>query len=338
MKAELKPMERIRLILERKETDRPAYVTPTSVATVDSMRLTGAFFPEAHLQPEKMAALAAAGPDLCGFDTIAPYFSVLQEAVALGSTIDFGTENTMPSVHKHAFSDPEEFVMPDNLLALPPLKCLLDTIRMLKEKYRDSAVIVGKVMGPWTLSYHLHGIQDFLMETIAEPEKVHAFLEVFRHVSVSLAVAQAEAGADMITWADHATGDLVSAAGYEEFLFPVHCRCVKELKERMPRSTPMILHTCGHTLDRISLFAKTGFDIFHFDSRNNLNDVIRMAGDGILLAGCVNITEVLLNGTADDVRRQVSEIKAAGIRLIGPECAVPCLVKNENLRAITENR
>jgi len=195
---------------------------------------------------------------------------------------------------------------------------------------------VGKVIGPWTLSYHLYGTQNFLMDTIAEPEKAHEFLETFRHVSVALAVAQAEAGADMITWADHATGDMVSAETYEEFLYPVHCRCVKELKAKMPGNVPLILHTCGNTLDRIKLFAKTGFDIFHFDSKNNIGEAVIAAGEEIHLAGCVNNTEILLHGTPDDVKRQVKEIKSAGIRFIGPECAIPCMVKNENLRAITK--
>lgn len=27
-------------------------------------------------------------------------------------------------------------------------------------------------MGPWTLSYHLYGVQRFLMDTILDPDKV----------------------------------------------------------------------------------------------------------------------------------------------------------------------
>jgi [methyl-Co(III) methanol-specific corrinoid protein]:coenzyme M methyltransferase len=46
----------------------------------------------------------------------------------------------------------------------------------LRRKYGHYVAIVGKVMGPWTLAYHLYGIQDFLMEIYTEPEKVRDFL------------------------------------------------------------------------------------------------------------------------------------------------------------------
>lgn len=45
-----------------------------------------------------MARLAAASYEVLGFDSIAPYFSVQQEAKALGSAVDWGTRNTMPSL------------------------------------------------------------------------------------------------------------------------------------------------------------------------------------------------------------------------------------------------
>ena len=30
-------------------------------------------------------------------------------------------------------------------------------------------------MGPWTLAYHLYGVQPFLEDTILEPERVRRF-------------------------------------------------------------------------------------------------------------------------------------------------------------------
>jgi len=191
-------------------------------------------------------------------------------------------------------------------------------------------------MGPWTLSYNLYGVEDFLTDIIAEPDRARAFLHAFKVISITFALAQIDAGADMITWADHATGDMVSAGTYEDFLFPVHRECVCELKAKMPKDVPLILHTCGNTLDRMPLFAKTGFDAFHFDSKNDLAKSREAVKDGILLTGCVSNVDVLLNGNKDDVRKQVTEILNAGITLVSPECAVPCRVKNENLRAIVE--
>ena len=336
MKANMKPMERMFSILDGLETDRPAAITPTSVATVENMNKTGASFPEAHTNAGKMAALAATGHSVLGFDSVAPYFSVLQEAAALGCEIDWGKQGTMPTASTHPYVCPDDFKLPKNFFDRLPIKTVIDAIRMLKDKYGDSVIVIGKVMGPWTLSYHLHGVQDFLIETITEPEMVRDFLEVFKEVSIKFALAQIEAGADVLTWADHATGDLISAKSYKEFLLPVHKRCTAELKSQIPRRVPVILHTCGSTLDRISFFTESGFDAFHFDSKNDPVKMLELAGNAIRLTGCVNNADILLNGTREDVVAQVNSILQSGIRMVSPECAIPAYVKNDNLRAITQ--
>ena len=61
-----------------------------------------------------------------------------------------------------------------------------------------------------------------------------------------------------------------------------------------------------------------------------------MVDGKILLAGCINNVDVLLKGTRDDVIKQTTEAVRAGVPIISPECAVPCRVKNDNLRAIVE--
>ena len=332
----MKPRERVLAVFNKQPTDRPAVISPTSVATVESMNAVNAAFPDAHTDAKKMAALAATGHDLLGFDTVAPYFSVQQEAAAFGATMIWGKIDTMPAIRSHPFCEPEEFEMPADFLKRPAIKTLLDSICILKEKYGDEVAICGKVMGPWTLSYNLYGVEDFLMDLITEPEKAKGFLEAFKIISITFALAQIEAGADIITWADHATGDMVGVKTYEEFLFPVHQQCVRELKGRMSHKVPIILHTCGNTLDRMPLFAQTGFDAFHFDSKNDPVKALKAVDDKILLTGCVNNVDVLLNGSKGDVKKQVIDIVNAGILLISPECAVPCRVKNENLRAILE--
>ena len=330
------PRQRVLAALRREATDRPPVISPTSVATVESMEIVGAKFPDAHYDAKKMAALAPAGHDLLGFDNVMPYFSIMAEAEALGAKIYRGATDVMPSALTRPLAEPDEFIMPDDFLSRPTVKTVTDSIKILKEKYGDEVAVCGKVMGPWTLSYNLYGTENFLMDLIEEPEKAKNFLQAFKVISLTFAKAQVMAGADMLTWADHATGDMVSAKTYEEFLLPVHIECVRELRKTVPREVPVILHTCGKALDRMPLFAKTGFDCFHFDSKNDPSESLRAVDGKILLAGCVNNTEVLQYGSVSDVKRQTNKIMDAGVNIIAPECAVPCGVKNENLRAIVD--
>lgn len=308
--------------------DRASAANPTSIATVELMEATGASFPNAHLDPEKMADLAAGGHEILGYDTIAPVFSVQQEAAALGCEMDWGDPLNMPVNTSSPFSDPAEFHMPPDFLERPSIRVVLDALRLLRQRYGSGAAIVGKVMGPWTLSYHLYGLQPFLEDTILSPRRVHGFLQAFKEVTIRFGRAQMEAGADLLVLADHATGDLVSPACYRDFLLPVHREITAAL------GAPTILHICGNTANRLEYIASAGFDAFHFDSKVDPATALRLVDGKMTLIGNVNNPGTLLLGDPDEVRREVRSILSAGIRIVGPECAVPLSTPNANLAAI----
>jgi len=321
--------------LRREPTDRPAIANPTSIATTDLMQATGYFFPEVHNDAEKMAGLAAAGYDILGYDTVAPYFSVVQEAAALGANVDWGDAEHMPTVRPSEdgtclYREPEQIEIPDDFLDRRPTRTLLEAIRLLKERLGDGVAIVGKVFGPWTLAYHLYGIADFLILIIDDPDKLHRLLKKLSEVSVVFGEAQVEAGADCLTLADHLTGDLCSAATYRDFLLPAH----QELHERIP--CPILLHICGHTLDRLDYICQSGFEAFHFDSKNDARETVEVAAGRIVLIGNVNNPETLLRSREDRIVEEVRYALDAGVEIIGPECAVPLNTEYRCLRLIAE--
>ncbi len=322
--------ERFFASLAGKEVDRKPVINPTSTATKETCDILGFSFKDVHLDTDKTAALAAFNCEQLGFDSVMPYYSVVLEAAAFGADIDWGSDVEMPNQKRPVFSNPNDFVMPTDFLDKLPIKTVLDSIKLLRKKLGDDAVILGKVMGPWTLSYHLHGIEDFLIETITDPDMVQEFLQKFKEISIKFADAQFEAGADVVTIADHATADLVGPATYKEFLMPVH----KEINEYFKDRTT-ILHCCGNTLDRIAMFREGGFNIFHFDSKNDISKALIEASD-MQLAGCIANSEILLNGTVEDVRRQTIEVAASGVKFVAPECAIPLRVKNVNLHEISK--
>jgi [methyl-Co(III) methanol-specific corrinoid protein]:coenzyme M methyltransferase len=308
--------------------DRRTVGSVTSVANIEQMEMVGAFFPDVHLDGTKMARLAAAAHDILGYDAIMPYFSVQAEASALGCDMDWGDVENMPVETSHPWSDPAQVHIPDDFLQQPSTKAVLDAIGILRHTHGHRVAIVGKVMGPWTLSYHLHGVQDFLAETILDPAKVRGFLDRLQEVTVLFGQAQIRAGADVLCLADHATGDLVGPWTYREFLLPYH----QELTQRL--GCPTVLHICGDTLDRIDDICVAGFDCFHFDSKVDANDAMRQVDGRISLMGNVNNPETLLHGTAAQVVEQTRYAIDAGVQVIGPECAIPLRTPLENLKAI----
>ncbi len=347
----MSPRERFLACLHQQPADRPAVGNAVSIATIELMEQTGCYFPEAHLDPATMAGLAAAGHDILGYDTIAPVFAVQHEAAALGCTIDWGRKDLMPDVVGKLYTHPDQIRIPADFLAHPACQTVLVALRKLRRSHPHVALI-GKVFGPWTLAYHLFGVEAFLIMTLDAPALVHAILERLKGVAVLFAEAQLEAGSDAITLADHATGDLVSAQMYHDFLWPVHC----ELARSIPG--PVLLHICGNTADRLADITRSGFACFHFDSkvpadkaraivdaegmeRESAAPGLGCSGNAaarprrkIVLMGNINNPRTLLHGTTCEVAREVAECLRCGIEIIAPECAVPLTTSTENLRAI----
>ena len=153
-------------------------------------------------------------------------------------------------------------------------------------------------------------------------------LDRLKEATIAFGVAQLEAGADALTLPDHATGDLVSGDYYRRYLQDLHI----EFAERIP--IPLILHICGKTIDRMGYIAAPGFAAFHYDSKNDTTESAEVVGDRIALVGNINGPETLFARGPEDVQTEVRKNLDAGIKLVGPECAIPLQTSIENLKAI----
>ena len=325
--------QRVTRALRGAEVDRPPAASITSVATYELMDATGARFPAANTEPEAMATLAAGAREVMGFDSVMPIFSIAQEATALGCDVDWSDPTVMPNPATHPWADrsaelrlPDGF--PDSFLEDRYVRCGIEAIRLLKRHFGDEVMILGKVMGPWTLSYHLYDVQEFLYDTIMDPDRVRRSLEVLSPVPIVFARAQLEAGADAIVWADHATGDLIRNTMYRDFLLPIH----QELVPQVP--APVILHCCGPTRDRIRFFRESGCAAFHFESQVPPDEALVEAAGQITLAGNINNPIVLFTQGPAEVRAEAQRAIDAGIHIIAPECAVPMQTPLRNLQEI----
>ena len=316
--------------LHRRPVPRPATGTATSVATVDLMEKVGASFPEAHLDAEKMATLAAAGYEHVGFDNVMPLFSVWHESSALGCNVEWGEVDRMPACREPLCKMGDEIRIPPDLLNRPGCKVPLEALALLRRRYGDEVAVVGKVFGPWTLGYHVFGVQEFLIDTLLDPGAVKRAMASLKEVTVRFANAQIEAGADALCLGDHATRDLCSPNAYRDFLKDIH----EELNARI--RCPLILHICGDTSDRIGHVRQTGLPCFHFDSKVPARTARTLAGERLSLMGGTSNLDVIHKGTPEQVIEDVNEKIRCKIDIIGPECAVPLDAPYANMKLLAE--
>jgi [methyl-Co(III) methanol-specific corrinoid protein]:coenzyme M methyltransferase len=310
--------------------DRIPVGNVVSVVTMELMKAEEAWFPEAHLDAEVMARLAATGHTMLNYDTVMPVFSVTQEAAALGCEVDWGRADMMPGVRSHPFASDESFRLPENWKEAPAIQVVLKALRLLRQRFGDRVVIVGKAMGPWSLAYHLMGVEDFLIATKIDPQRAQRALDVLKEVTIAFGQAQMQAGADVVCVPDHATGGMVSPLAYRDMLLPVHQEIVARL------GCPTVLHCCGNTTDRLEYFAQAGFDCYHFESQVNLKATVAEAAGKMSLMGNINIPDVLLAGNPEMVRAACQRALDGGVQILSPECAVPLSTPLENLRVLVE--
>ncbi len=302
--------------------------TGTSIVCRELMDDSGAWFPEAHHDAEKMATLAETGHTVLGFDVVMPLFSVCHEAAAMGVEVRWGGPDAMPACRGAIFRTADDIRIPPDLLTRPGCAVPLAAIRLLKRRLGEAAAVCGKVFGPWTQAYHYFGLEAFLMGTLDDPGHTRRILQGLMPVTAAFARAQIEAGADCLLLADHATRDLCSPQAYEEFLLPVHT----ELAERI--GVPVILHICGDTSDRIGMIARTGLACFHWDTKTGRPEKAReLAGERLSLMGGISNFK-LLRETPEVIAADARAAHAAGIDVVGPECAIPLGTPLANLRAI----
>ena len=327
------PRERVLNALAGKPVDRTPVANPTNVATVELMDLVDAPFPDACRDPELAARLAATGYTELGFDAIMPYFTIIQESSALGCDMQWEDKDNWPTVRMYnpIWKGESDIRIPPGFLEHPDNLTITRSLELLKRDYGREAAIIGKTMGPWTLAYHLFGVESFLLMTVDDPDMVLRCLHKLKEISVLFGEAQIAAGADALTFPDHATGDLVSGDYYRRFLLEIH----QEMAERL--RVPLILHICGNTLDRLDYIARSGMASFHFDSKNDPQKAVDVAGGRIGLVGNINNPDTLYARGPAEVRDEVFACLDAGVQMIAPECAVPLATRLENLIAIPQS-
>ena len=322
--------ERVLAALAGRPVDRTPVCNPTSVATVELMDLVDAGFPAANREPDKMVRLAETSYTELGFDSIMPVFTIIQESSALGCDIQWEEKDNWPTVrmNRPIWEGPDDVEMPDDFLSHPDITCVLEAISTLKRRYGDEVAVIGKTMGPWTLAYHVFGVEPFLLMSIDDPGRTQLCLERMKQITIAFGRAQIDVGADALTLPDHATGDLVSGEYYRDFLQEMHTEFVDEIP------VPLILHICGRTVDRMDYIAQTGMAAFHYDSKNEPAESMAIVEDRIALVGNINNPETLFAKGPEEVAAEVRKNLEAGVSLVGPECAIPLQTAIENLKAI----
>ncbi|MDK2834030.1 MAG: [methyl-Co(III) methylamine-specific corrinoid protein]:coenzyme methyltransferase [Methanolobus sp.] len=327
------PKERLARALRGQPVDRMPAISVTQTGTVEQMEASGAFWPEANEDAQKMAALAEAGHTVVGFEAVRVPFDITAEAEFFGCKIKPGTREQQPSVVGHVVKDTADIEKLKGYdLSQGRINVVCDAIKILTDKYGKELPIMGSMIGPFSLAQHMNG-DDWFMTIFTDEAFGLALMEFTTDFNIAYAKRMVENGADTMVIIDPtASAQLIGAEFYEKFVVPYHKKIVDAMREL---NVATVLHICGDTTNGLALMESSGVDAISVDQNVDVATAVSKV-DKAVIVGNLDPVNVLWNQTPEVVKEASQKVLDAGVALLAPGCGIVSKTPTENLTAMVE--
>lgn len=308
--------------------DRVPVLSVTQTGTVELMKMCGAYWPEAHIKSEAMATLALAAYEIAGFEAVRVPFGMYAEAETLGCKIEYHKERNdfTPTV-----SEPVKDL--SNLPSAEPtegrMAVVVNAVKIIKDKLNGDVPIIAAVVGPFTLSGMLIGVDKQMRDLITDPEKVHEITKFSTDIVVKFGKVLIEAGADVISILEP-TSSTIGPKFFKEFGLSYLQTLTSNLKGLT------VLHVCGNSLPIMNLMIETGINGISIDQKVDVKKAREIAEGKTSVIGNVDPVTVLLDGKPEDVTASCKKIIEDGINVLAPGCGLSPYTSIINMRAMVE--
>jgi MtaA/CmuA family methyltransferase len=322
-------------VLNLEKVDRVPCVSPLQTGTIDLMKASGAYWPEANNDGTLMAKLAKAAHTVAGIESIRVPFDVSVDATAFGAVTGKESIDRQPAILKAPIASPEALEkarIPD------PTKdgrapVVLEAIKLLAEEFPHTPVICA-IVSPFMLAGQLRGSQEAIMDVAMKPEFIRGILEKATLWDIEYAVAALNAGADVIAMIDAtSSGDVLGPPQYAEFAMPYQKRVVEAIRKADGYS---ILHICGKTTKNMPYMIQTGANGISVDQQMDIGWVKQQVKGKAAAIGNVSPTSTLLFKKPTDVITESCRCIEAGTDILAPGCGFAPETPLPNMKAMVQ--
>lgn len=327
--------ERLVLALERKAVDRPPCICPggmMNLITRDLMEQSQTYWPEAHLDPVKMARLSKAAHEANCFENYGLPFCLTIESEAMGASVDLGTQSYEPRVSEYAINSVSEWSR------LQPIDCstgrakvVLEAIAILKAENGD-VPIIGNLTGPISAAGSVLDPVILYKEMRRKREDCHALMDFVTRQILEFGLKQLEAGADIIAISDPSgTGEILGPLLFEEYAVPYLNMLTRAMQERFPDSHS-IVHICGKMHKVFGPLAGVDCHALSFDAIVNMRKAKDLLPQHAVM-GNVSCFALEFNGP-ERISRITQGCIRSGVDVISPACGLGNTTPLANMQAI----
>lgn len=329
-------MQKDRLIAAAKGlgVDRPPCICPGGMMNMmfaDIMDIAGVYWPEAHRDPEKMAALAVALNSNGCFENYGVPFCMTVEAESMGAVVNIGDRLCEPHVVSSPLATSADFSTKLSAMdmSVGRAKTVIDAISIL-HKREDGVPVIGNLTGPISLAGTLLDMSVLLREMRKEPEKAEAFLNFVADNLIEFAKAQIAAGADAICISEPSgTGEILGPKYFEKYTVKYLNKILDALDVNVK-----IVHICGQMKMVYGIIQKIHSDVFSFDAVVNIES-IKEAVPTHKTMGNIS-TFALSSQPKEKISSLVANALKKGVDIVSPACGLSTLTPIDNVKVILE--
>ena len=330
------PRERVLRSLANKEVDRPAVAGMTTAATTELMDYCGAAWPDVHTDAKLMTKLGLAMYPFVGLESCRIPYCLTYEAEALGCKVDLGKKNSTPMVKSNPLTDriDEGLELPsrDEIKTLARNKVILDAARAMKEGAGNELPTILGVTGPFTIAGHLVGTENLMLWILTEPEKAHQIVKFATEYERMWLQEVEKLHFDFIQMSEpSASYDMINPDWFDEYAGPYVRRAFSGLED-----TKKVLHICGNMVPMLEQMIATGADGLSIEEKSDPYKAVEIVDGRAALIGNIGVVRPLLQGTPEQVKKDVLRSVDAGFNIISAGCGLSALIKKENLQAMVD--
>lgn len=204
----------------------------------------------------------------------------------------------------------------------------------LSKKTQGNIPVIGWIEGPLAEACDLTGMENMLMQLMADPDFAHRLMDKCMQTAKDFAKAQIDAGCEIIGMGD-AVCSQIDAGTYNLYVKERHRELIAYIHEHGAR---IKVHICGNITHLLPAFKELKPDILDLDWQVDIAEARRILGDQVILGG--NINPVLVQDKSrDEVYRMSLDLveKFKNERyLLSAGCEITALTAPENLKAMRE--
>lgn len=259
---------------------------------------------------------------------------------AIGADISFdkiGSPSEIVSSHFNSIEDIEKINI-DAIENSREVFSLLEATKKISQEAGDEILIGISQWGAFTLAGLLFGLSGFLKICMKDKTAARYVLDFTSKLTYKYLSLFAQAGAELISQSEPtSSGDMISPQMFKSLTLPYIKRVNTDISGNVKAK---MLHICGNTTKILYNIPDAGVDIFSVDYKVELAEAKKVLTGKVALAGNLNPVDIMLEGTAEAVRKKAEESCIAagngGGFILMPGCDLPAASPIVNVTAMVE--